>query len=105
MTINDDDPQVLTAAQPHPPVILSPVDRFDRKLAEWFSLHGGVWCGTAAELLAALKPKADADGDWRPQSSGALYDHIESHRQSLRTLGLAVSQPTGYPRMISIRAC
>jgi hypothetical protein len=105
MTSNDDDAPVLTAGQPHPPVTSDAVDRFDRKLAEWFSLHGGVWCGTAAELLAALKPGADAGGDWWPQSTRALYDHLESHRQNLRTLGLAVSQPSGYPRMISIRAC
>src|SRR5882724_3631463 len=105
MTTNDDDPRIVAAGQPHPPVISEPVDRFDRKLGEWFSLHRGVWCGTAAELLAALKLGADAGGDWWPQSSSALYDHIESHRQSLRTLGLAVSQPSGHPRMISIRAC
>ncbi len=103
MTTNGDDPPILTRGQPHPPV--DPVDRFNRELGEWFSAHGGVWCGTAAELLAALRPGVDADGDWWPQSASALYDHLDSHRQNLHTLGLAVSQPSGYPRMISIRSC
>jgi hypothetical protein len=105
MTSNDEDPQILTAGQPHPPVVSDSVDGFDRELGKWFSLHGGVWSGTAAELLAALKHGVDAGRDWWPQSTRALHGHIESHRQNLRALGLAVLQSSGYPRMISIRAC
>jgi hypothetical protein len=92
-TNSDDAPKNLTAGPPRSPVVSEAVDRFDRELEKWFALHGGAWSGTAAELLAALEPGVDASSDWWPQSTSALYGHIESHRQELRSLGLAVLQP------------
>ncbi len=104
-TNSDDAPKNLTAGPPHAAVVSEAVDRFDRELEKWFALHGGgPWSGTAAELFAALGPGVDASSDWWPQSTTALYGHIESHRQELHSLGLAVLQPPGYPRMIYIRA-
>jgi len=83
----------------------NPSDRFDQELVGWFVLHGGVWCGTAAELLAALNTRVDVGNNLWPQSRRALYAHIESHRLMLRSLGVDVSLQHGYPRMISVRSC
>jgi hypothetical protein len=80
-------------------------ERFDHELAGWFALHGGVWSGTADELLATLQTRIDVNRVPWPQSPRALYAHIESHQQMLRSLGVAVSLPNGYPRMISLRLC
>ena len=80
-------------------------NRFDHELVEWFAQHGGVWSGTAAELRAAVKTRVDVSNDWWPQSPGALYAHIESHRQILWCLGVDVSLHHGYPRMVSLRSC
>ena len=104
MTINKNDPPKLIGSQPDLPVSSESVDRFDQGLVEWFGKRG-VWSGTAAELLAALKTMVDSGCDWWPQSSSALVGHIESHQGELRASGLDVRPPSGYPRMIFIRAC
>lgn len=80
-------------------------DRFDHELVGWFAPHGSVWSGTAFELLAALKTGVDVGNDLWLQSPGALYAHIESRRQILRSLGVDVLLQHGYPRMISLRSC
>jgi len=80
-------------------------DRFDHELVRWFTLHGGIWSGTADELLAAVKTRIDVNLFAWPQSPRALYAHIESHQQKLSSLGVAVALPNGYPRMISLRLC
>ena len=80
-------------------------ERFDHELVRWFTLHGGIWSGTADELLAAVETRIDVNLVAWPQPSRALYAHIESHRQTLSSLGVAVSLPNGYPRMISLRLC
>ncbi len=90
-------------------VLAAPDDCFDQELARWFARHGGAWTGTASELLAALKasPGVRNDsslGSW-PQSFRALYSHIESHGQSLRSLGVEALLHDGHPRMISLRSC
>src|ERR1700693_530761 len=74
-------------------------DRFDQALVKWFGEHRGVWSGTATELIAAVGT------DLWPQSPHALYAHIESHRQTLRSLGVDVLPHHGYPRMVSLRSC
>jgi hypothetical protein len=78
-------------------------ERFDHELVRWFTLHRGIWSGTADELLAAVKTRIDVNLVAWPQSPRALYAHIESHQQKLSSLGVAVSLPNGYPRMISLR--
>jgi hypothetical protein len=80
-------------------------ERFDHELVRWFTLHGGIWSGTADELLAAVETRIDVNLVVWPQSPRALYAHIESHQQTLSSLGVAVSLPNGYPRMISLRLC
>jgi hypothetical protein len=90
--------------QPHSPVVSESVDRFDRRLGEWFAVHGGVWSGTASELFAAVRAGVEVSNDLWPRSPGALYAHIESHQQVLYSLGVSVSFPRGHPRMISIRS-
>jgi hypothetical protein len=79
--------------------------RVDQDLVGWFAQRQGAWCGTVTELLAAVKTKVDVSSDWWPQSPVALYAHIESHRQILWSLGVAVLLPDGSPRMISLRSC
>lgn len=79
--------------------------RFDQELVGWFALHGGVWSGTAAELLAAVRARVDVCNDVWPLSSHVLYAHIESHMQILRSLGVDVWLRHGNPRMISLRWC
>jgi hypothetical protein len=105
MTNNDENPQNVTEGQPHSPAASELVDRFDRELGEWFALHGGVWSGTAAELLAALKAGVEVRNEVWPRSPRALHVHIESHQQILHSLGMAVLLSRGHPRMISIRSC
>jgi hypothetical protein len=78
---------------------------FDQEMVEWFRLRGGVWCGTAAELLAAVKNRPGAENDLRRQFPRALYAHLESHREMLRSLGIDVSLHQGHPRMVSLRLC
>jgi hypothetical protein len=78
-------------------------DRFDQELARWFALHRGGWSGTAAELLAAVKARVDVCNESCLQSPRALYAHIESHMQILRSLGIDIWMGHGYPRMISLR--
>ena len=85
-------------------------DRFDQELAGWFARHRGAWCGTATELIAAVKiaavkSGADAANDLWPQSGQAFFTHLESHRRTLRSLGVDVSPHPGLPRMISLRPC
>lgn len=80
-------------------------DRFDQELMGWFALHGGPWSGTASELLAALKTRAGVGNDSWPQSPCALYSHIESHTQILRSLGVDALLYQGCPRMLSLRSC
>ena len=80
-------------------------DRFDQELMGWFARHGGPWSGTASELLAALKTRAGVGNDSWPQSPRALYSHIESHTQILRSLGLDALLYQGCPRMLSLRSC
>jgi hypothetical protein len=80
-------------------------NRFDQELMGWCALHGGPWYGTASELFAALKIRVGVGNDSWPQSPRALYSHIESHRQILRSLGVAAFLHHGYPRMVSLRPC
>jgi GAF domain len=80
-------------------------DLFDEELAGWFALHGGAWSGTGSELLTAVRTRVDVGNDLWPQSPRALYAHIESHRQILRSLGMDVWLQPGYPRIISLRSC
>jgi hypothetical protein len=79
--------------------------RLDQELVGWFALLGGGWSGTATELFATLKTTVAGSSDLWPQSPRALYAHIESHRQVLRSLGVDVLLRPGYPRMISLRSC
>jgi hypothetical protein len=79
-----------------------PDDRLDQELVGWFALHEGVWCGTAAELLAAITSRADVDKELF-HSPHALYAHMESHKEILRSLGMKVLLRDGFPRMISLR--
>ena len=80
-------------------------DSFDQKLVRWLARHGGPWSGTASELLAAVKIGAGVGSDSWPQSHQALYSHIDSHRQILRSLGVEAWLHDGYPRMVSLRSC
>ena len=87
---------------------LFPLDsdgRVDQDLVGWFAQHQGAWCGTATELLAAVKTRVVVSSDDWPQSPGALYAHIECHRPQLHCLGVAVLLPKGSPRMISLQSC
>ena len=92
-------PRNLTEKQPAPKTLPESTDRFDQALAKWFSLHRGVWSGTATELIAAVGT------DLWALSPHALYAHIESHRQILRSLGVDVLPHHEYPRMLSLRSC
>ena len=80
-------------------------DSFDQALVAWFASRTGVWSGTAAELLTALRTGLDVQRISWPQSPLALYAHLESHRQILRSLGVDVSLHHGSPRMLSLRSC
>jgi hypothetical protein len=80
-------------------------DYFDHSLVDWFARHGGPWSGTASELLAAMRASTAADADRWPQSFRALYSHIESHQQTLLSLGVDATLHHGPPRMISLRMC
>jgi GAF domain len=82
-----------------------PDNRCDQELVRWFALHGGVWSGTASELLAAVRTRVDVGNDLWPRSSRALYAHLESHRQILRSLGVDVWLRQGYPRIVTLRSC
>jgi hypothetical protein len=55
------------------------------------------------DLRSALETEEEIDS-W-PQSSRALYSHIESHRQILRSLGVDALLHHGCPRMVSLRSC
>lgn len=99
---NDDNPPNVTAGQSPSPVIS--VDRFDRRLGEWFAAHGGVWSGTASELFAAVRIGVEVSDDSWPRSPAELYAYIKSHQQVLDSLGVSVLLSHGHPRMISIRA-
>src|SRR6266567_6776082 len=98
-------PQNVTTEQPSAILLPQSDIRFDQELVGWFALRGGVWSGTAGELLAAVKTRVDVCGDVWPHSPRALYAHIESHMQVLRSLGVEVWLPHGNPRMISLRGC
>jgi hypothetical protein len=80
-------------------------DRFDQALAEWFARHQVGWSGTASELLAAVESIANASNDLWPQPVRALYGHLETHRESLHSLGVDVLLYPGFPRMVSLRTC
>lgn len=97
--------QNLTEHQLSAIVLPESDDRFDQELVRWFALHGGVWSGTAAELLAAVRTRVDVCNDLWPQSPRALYAHIESHVQILRSLGVDIWLRPGYPRLVSLRWC
>jgi hypothetical protein len=86
-------------------VLPESLDRFDQALAGWFARHRGTWSGTATELIAAVKSGADAGSDLWPQSGRAFFSHLESHRQTLRSLGVDVSPHAGCLRMVSLRPC
>jgi hypothetical protein len=86
-------------------LLLESDDRVDRAIAEWFTLHRGTWRGTATELIAALKTGADGACDSYSQPAGALYAHLQSHQQTLRSLGVDVLLLAGFPRMVSLRPC
>jgi len=90
---------------PNTDVLPESVDRFDLALAEWFDRHQGAWSGTATELIAALKNGADAGTDLWPQHGRAFFSQLESHKRTLRSLGVDVSHHAGFPRMISLRSC
>jgi hypothetical protein len=81
------------------------IDRFDQELAGWFSLRGGAWSGTTAELLASVRTRSDVDSSSWPQSPRGLFAHLESHRELLQSLGLDVLLHQGVPRMVSLRSC
>jgi len=98
-------PQNVTTEQPSAIVLPQSDIRFDQELVGWFALRGGVWSGTAGELLAAVKTRVDVCSDLWPHSSRALYAHIESHMQILRSLGVEACFRHGSPRMISLRGC
>ena len=98
-------PQNVTTEQPSARVLPQSDIRFDQELVEWFALRGGGWSGTAGELLSAVKTRVDVCGDLWPHSSRALYAHIESHMQILRSLGVDACLRHGNPRMISLRGC
>ena len=98
-------PQNLTEHQLSSIVLPESDDRFDQELVGWFTRHGGVWSGTAAELLATVKTRASVGNYLWPQSARALYAHLESHMQIFRSLGVDVSLRHGYPRMVSLRTC
>jgi len=79
-------------------------DSFDQALVAWLASRTGVWSGTAAELLTALRTGLDVRrGSW-PQSPLALYAHLESHRQILSSQGVDVRLHHGSPRMLSLRS-
>jgi hypothetical protein len=98
-------PQNVKTEQPSAIVLPESDIRFDQELVEWFALRGGIWSGTAGELLAAVKTRVEVCSDFWPHSSRALYAHIESHMQILRSLGVEVCLRHGNPRMISLRGC
>ena len=98
-------PQNVTTEQPSAIVLPQSDIRFDQELVGWFALRGSVWSGTAGELLAAVKTRVDVCSDLWPHSSRALYAHIESHMQILRSLGVEACLRHGSPRMISLRGC
>lgn len=78
-------------------------DSFDQALVAWFASRTGVWSGTAAELLTALRTGLDVRTSSWPQSPLALYAHLESHRQILSSQGVDVRLHHGSPRMLSLR--
>jgi len=92
-------PPNLTEHQSRAKMLPESADRFEQALVKWFGQHRGVWSGTATELIAAVGT------DLWAQSPHALYAHIESHRQILRSLGVDVLPHHGYPRMLSLRSC
>src|SRR5437660_3223495 len=98
-------PQNVTTEQPSAIVLPQSDMRFEQELVGWFALRGGVWSGTAGELLAAVKTRVEVCSDLWPHSSRALYAHIESHMQILRSLGVEACLRHGNPRMISLRGC
>jgi hypothetical protein len=98
-------PQNLTEHQLSAMMLPESDDRFDHEVVRWFTQHGGVWSGTAAELLAAVKTRASVGNDLWPQSGHALYAHMESHMQIFRSLGVEVLLRHGYPRIVSLRSC
>src|ERR1700680_405836 len=103
--MSSDGLQNLTEDQLSAMVPPEPHDRFDQELVGGFAQHGGAWSGTASELLAAVTARVDIGNNFWPQSPRAVYTHLESHRQTLHSLGVAVSLPNGVPRMISLRPC
>ena len=98
-------PQNLMEHQLSSIVLPESDDRFDQELVGWFTRHGGVWSGTATELLSAVRAKVSVGNDLWPQSPRALYAHMESHTQVLRSLGVDVLLPHGCPRIVSLRSC
>src|ERR1700730_8887717 len=80
-----------------------PDSRFDPTIAEWFSRRGGAWSGTASELLASLRTSGDKGG-LSSLTSVELYAYLQSHRQTLWSLGVDVSLRNGVPRMVSLRS-
>ena len=98
-------PENLTENQLNAIVPTESDNRCDQELVRWFALHGGVWSGTASELLAAVRTRVDVGNDLWPRSSRALYAHLESHKQMLRSMGVDVWLRQGYPRIVTLRSC
>ena len=80
-------------------------NQFDQALANWFVRHQGGWSGTASELIAAVRSNADTCGDLWTQPARALYGYLESHRQTLYSLGVDVLPHAGFPRLVRLRQC
>jgi len=80
-------------------------DRLDQKLARWFAQRGVAWSGTATELLTSIRTGSDPNSTLWPESSRGMYDHLRTHRELLRALGVDVLLSHGVPRMVSLRPC
>jgi hypothetical protein len=64
-----------------------------------------VWSGTATELLSALENIAPEQPAILPESSQALYSHLASHVESLRSSGVDIVLGATVPRVLSLRIC
>jgi GAF domain len=80
-------------------------DRLDQELAEWVALHGGVWRGTATELITAVRIATGVANNFWPQSPGTLYTQLESRKVQLRSLGVDIRLNGGHPRTLSLQLC
>jgi hypothetical protein len=90
--------------QPDATFALESGDRLDRALVNWSALRGGVWSGTATELILAVKAEVHVADDTWPGSASVLLAHIESHQQELHSMGVEFLLTRTCPRMITIRS-